>query len=236
MKTEDEENMKALKEQRESMRAYPGADGIKKEKVDKDDPKLRAIQKEKPIVPENIPEAVTPEQPGEKPQASKENGKITPPTIEPTKIKTAGDTALDGYMSGNDGALTREMRRDRDFMANMVEKAEDRLIDAFSERTNTDVRKTIEKSGTSDQLNRIPNVDASHHNNINTSTKQTLKKVMSGYYQYRPEIRGWTDRSGSIVQLPAEHKEAVGKFLREVQPDHPYAKLTAENDPYAVTR
>jgi len=121
-------------------------------------------------------------------------------------------------------------------MANAVEKAQDKLIDAFSERTNMDVRKTIEESGTSDQLGRIQNMDASHHGSINTTTKQTLKKVMSGYYQYRPEIRGWTDRSGSIIVLPAEHKEAVGKFLQATVPDHPYAKLTEKYDPYNVTR
>ena len=230
---EDETNKQILKTQMEYAR---DSEKKKQDVVDPNDAKLKAIQKQKPLEKEKLPEAVTPEKPGEKPQSTKENGKATPPTIEPNKVKTPGDKALDGYMNGDDGALTREMRRDRDFMANTVEKAQDRLIDAFSERTGTDVRKTINESGTSKQLNRIPNVDQSHHAEINESTKQTLKKVMSGYYQYNPEVRMWTDRSGSIVQLPAEHKEAVGKFLRATAPEHPYGKLTAEHDPYSVTR
>ncbi len=71
---------------------------------------------------------------------------------------------------------------------------------------------------------------------MNITTKQTLKKVMSGYYKYNPATNIWTDQSGSIVVLPAEQKEAVGKFLRTVQPDHPYGQLTAEHDPYNVSR
>jgi hypothetical protein len=230
---EDETNKQILKTQMEYAR---DSEKKKQDVVDPNDTKLKAIQKEKPLVEEKLPEATTLEQPGEQPQATKENGKATPPTIEPTKVTTPGDAALDGFLNGDDAAITREMRRDRDFMANMVEKAQDKLIDAFSEKYNTDVRKTINEAGTSDQLHQLKNIDRSHHGEIGATTKDTLKKVMSGYYQYRPEIRGWTDRSGSIVILPAEHKEAVGKFLRATAPDHPYGKLTAENNPYEVTR
>lgn len=228
--------MKVLKAQRESMRWYPAMDGTKVEKVEENDPTLQNIKKQKPPVEETLPEATTPETPREDTPATPENGKVDPPTITPTKTKSRVDTALDGYLEGDDASLTREMRRDRDFMAWAVERAQDRLIDEFSERTHTDVRQTIETSGTSDQLHRLNSIDASHHWWLTINTKQTLKQVMSGYYQYRPEIRGWTDQSWSVVHLHAEQKEAVGKFLREVQPDHPYARLTAEHDPYAVSR
>ena len=121
-------------------------------------------------------------------------------------------------------------------MANTVEKAQDRLIDAVSEWSGTDARNIIDESSTSNQLDRLNTIDKSHHTGMNITTKQTLKKVMSGYYKYNPATNIWTDQSGSIVVLPAEQKEAVGKFLRTVQPDHPYGQLTAEHDPYNVSR
>lgn len=117
LKKQDEENMQALKEQRKSMKGYPAMDGTRVEKVEENDPKLQEIKKQKPPVEERLPEATTPETPRETTPGTPENGKVDPPTITPTKTKSRVDTALDGYLEGDDASLTREMRRDRDFMA-----------------------------------------------------------------------------------------------------------------------
>lgn len=131
--------------------------------------------------------------------------------------------------------IPREVRRNRDAMAQLAGNSRETLIEEQSRATGRDIQADIDHATDNLELEKT-GLNNVHHADLKRGAREFVTSVATGYVHFEPELNAWTDQSGSIVGTTPEMKKAAGNFLRTTNPDHPFAKMTEKYDPYKITR